>query len=91
MPFEPDLAVISHKTLCLIFHSPIIYILYYKYFAFSQISPDPLEFPHRYKNYHDIEISAFVMLTRRDENNIDIAIATSNLFKCITSTSRLKN
>jgi uncharacterized protein (TIGR02757 family) len=33
---------------------------HYKYFNFSQISPDPLEFPHRFKNYYDIEISAFV-------------------------------
>jgi uncharacterized protein (TIGR02757 family) len=33
---------------------------HYKYFDFSQISPDPLEFPHRYTNYHDIEISAFI-------------------------------
>lgn len=33
---------------------------HYKYFDFSQISPDPLEFPHRFKNYYDIEISAFV-------------------------------
>ena len=33
---------------------------HYKYFDFSKISPDPLEFPHRYNNYHDIEISAFI-------------------------------
>jgi len=33
---------------------------HYKYFDFSQISPDPLEFPHRFKNYYDIEISAFI-------------------------------
>lgn len=33
---------------------------HYKYFDFSQISPDPLEFPHRFKNYYDVEISAFV-------------------------------
>lgn len=33
---------------------------HYKYFNFSQISPDPLEFPHRFKNYYDIEISAFI-------------------------------
>ncbi len=32
----------------------------YKYFDFSQISPDPLEFPHRFKNFYDIEISAFI-------------------------------
>lgn len=33
---------------------------HYKYFDYSQISPDPLEFPHRYKNFYDIEISAFI-------------------------------
>ena len=33
---------------------------HYKYFDFSQISPDPLEFPHRFKNFHDIEVSAFI-------------------------------
>ena len=33
---------------------------HYKYFDFSKISPDPLEFPHRYTNYKDIEISAFI-------------------------------
>jgi uncharacterized protein (TIGR02757 family) len=33
---------------------------HYRYFDFSQISPDPLEFPHRFKNSGDIEISAFV-------------------------------
>lgn len=33
---------------------------HYRYFDFSQLSPDPLEFPHRFKNFHDIEISAFV-------------------------------
>ncbi|MFA3782117.1 TIGR02757 family protein [Melioribacteraceae bacterium 4301-Me] len=33
---------------------------HYKYFDFSQISPDPLEFLHRYKNYHDIEISGII-------------------------------
>ncbi len=33
---------------------------HYKYFDLSQISPDPLEFPHRFKNYPDVEISAFI-------------------------------
>lgn len=33
---------------------------HYNYFDFSQISPDPLEFPHRFKNHFDIEISAFI-------------------------------
>ncbi len=33
---------------------------HYKYFDYSRISPDPLEFPHRYKNFYDIEISAFI-------------------------------
>lgn len=33
---------------------------HYKFFDFSQISPDPIEFPHRYSNWHDIEISAFI-------------------------------
>lgn len=33
---------------------------HYKYFDFSKISPDPLEFPHKYTNYNDIEISAFI-------------------------------
>ena len=33
---------------------------HYKYFDKSKISPDPLEFPHRYKDPRDIEISAFI-------------------------------
>ncbi len=33
---------------------------HYKYFDKSKISPDPLEFPRRYKNYYDVEISAFI-------------------------------
>lgn len=33
---------------------------HYKFFDKSQISPDPLEFPHRFKNENDIEISAFI-------------------------------
>ncbi len=33
---------------------------HYKYFDKSQISPDPLEFPHRFKDIYDIEISAFL-------------------------------
>lgn len=33
---------------------------HYKYFDVTQIHPDPLEFPHRYKNMLDIEISAFI-------------------------------
>ncbi len=33
---------------------------HYKKFDYSQIYPDPLIFPHRYKNKLDIEISAFV-------------------------------
>ncbi|OGV16170.1 MAG: TIGR02757 family protein, partial [Ignavibacteria bacterium RIFOXYA2_FULL_37_17] len=33
---------------------------HYKYFDSSQISPDPLEFPRRYKNFYDAEISAFI-------------------------------
>lgn len=33
---------------------------HYRYFDFSQISPDPLEFPHRFKDKRDIEISAFI-------------------------------
>lgn len=33
---------------------------HYRYFDFSKISPDPLEFPHRYTEWHDIEISAFL-------------------------------
>lgn len=33
---------------------------HYRYFDFSQISPDPLEFPHRFSNDYDIEISAFI-------------------------------
>jgi len=33
---------------------------HYKYFDKSRLSPDPLEFPHRYKNYYDIEISALI-------------------------------
>ena len=33
---------------------------HYRYFDFDKISPDPLEFPHRYENKYDIEISAFI-------------------------------
>lgn len=33
---------------------------HYHYFDKSKISPDPLEFPHRFSNYYDIEISAFL-------------------------------
>jgi uncharacterized protein (TIGR02757 family) len=33
---------------------------HYKYFDFKKISPDPLEFPHRFSNYYDIEISSFL-------------------------------
>ncbi len=33
---------------------------HYKFFDSSQISPDPLEFLHRYSNYHDIEISGIL-------------------------------
>ncbi len=33
---------------------------HYKKFDASQIYPDPLIFPHRYKNEEDIEISAFI-------------------------------
>ncbi len=33
---------------------------HYKKFDKSQITPDPLEFPHKFKNYFDIEISAFI-------------------------------
>jgi len=33
---------------------------HYKYFDASQIHPDPLEFPHRFTNWNDIEISAFL-------------------------------
>lgn len=33
---------------------------YYQTFDRSTLSPDPLEFPHRFKDYFDIEISAFI-------------------------------
>ncbi len=33
---------------------------HYRYFDNSKISPDPLEFPHRFTNFYDIEISAFI-------------------------------
>jgi uncharacterized protein (TIGR02757 family) len=33
---------------------------YYQTFDRSKISPDPLEFPHRFQDYYDIEISAFI-------------------------------
>lgn len=33
---------------------------HYRYFDKSKLSPDPLEFLHRYKNYHDIEISGII-------------------------------
>ncbi|MDQ7815949.1 MAG: TIGR02757 family protein [Melioribacteraceae bacterium] len=33
---------------------------HYRYFDKSKISPDPLEFLHRYNNYHDIEISGII-------------------------------
>lgn len=33
---------------------------HYRYFDLTQISPDPLEFPHRFKFEPDIELSAFL-------------------------------
>lgn len=33
---------------------------HYRYFDSSQISPDPLEFPHRFRDPRDIEVSAFI-------------------------------
>lgn len=33
---------------------------HYKYFDRTRISPDPLEFLHRYKNYYDIEASGII-------------------------------
>ena len=33
---------------------------HYRNFDRSKISPDPLEFPHRFQDYNDIEISAFI-------------------------------
>jgi len=33
---------------------------HYRYFDATQISPDPLEFPRRYTNWNDIEVSAFI-------------------------------
>jgi uncharacterized protein (TIGR02757 family) len=33
---------------------------HYRYFDFDKISPDPLEFPHRFHERTDIEISAFI-------------------------------
>lgn len=36
---------------------------HYKYFDRSKISPDPLEFPHKFSNPDDIEISAFLSAT----------------------------
>ena len=33
---------------------------HYKYFDRTQISPDPIEFPHKFTNPLDIEISAFI-------------------------------
>lgn len=33
---------------------------HYRFFDSSQISPDPLEFPHRFRDKNDIEVSAFL-------------------------------
>ena len=33
---------------------------HYRYFDKTQISPDPLEFLHRYNNYYDIEIAGII-------------------------------
>ncbi|GJQ61778.1 MAG: TIGR02757 family protein [Melioribacteraceae bacterium] len=33
---------------------------HYRFFNASQISPDPLEFPHRFRDKNDIEVSAFI-------------------------------
>lgn len=33
---------------------------HYKYFDKSKIEPDPIQFPHQFKNYNDIEIMAFI-------------------------------
>ncbi|MCF8413485.1 MAG: TIGR02757 family protein [Melioribacteraceae bacterium] len=36
---------------------------HYRAFNKTQLSPDPLEFPHKFTEYHDIEISAFLAAT----------------------------
>lgn len=56
---------------------------HYKKFDFSQISPDPLEFPHRFKNPLDIEISAFISATFAYGNITQIISTLEKIHKVI--------
>lgn len=57
---------------------------HYHYFDKSKISPDPLEFPHRFSNYYDIEISAFLSSIFAYGNIKQIIVVLENLHSIIT-------
>ena len=53
---------------------------HYKAFDRSQLSPDPLEFPHRYSSKEDIEIAAFISSVFAYGNIKQIMDSLENLF-----------
>ena len=58
---------------------------HYKYFDRTKISPDPLEFPHRYKNYYDIESSAFISSVFAYGNVVQIMNTLEKLHKIMNN------
>lgn len=58
---------------------------HYRYFNFSQLSPDPLEFVHRYESFNDREISAFLSSIFAYGNVKQIINILNNLHKLMES------
>jgi uncharacterized protein (TIGR02757 family) len=56
---------------------------HYRAFDRTQISPDPLEFPHRFSNLYDIEISAFIASVFAYGNIKQIMATLENIFEII--------
>ena len=56
---------------------------HYRAFDKTQISPDPLEFPHRYSNFYDIEISAFIASVFAYGNIKQIMATLENIFEIV--------
>ncbi|MBU2508274.1 MAG: TIGR02757 family protein [Bacteroidetes bacterium] len=56
---------------------------HYRAFDFSKLSPDPLEFPHRFNNYHDIESSAFIASIFAYGNVVQINNSLNSIFELI--------
>ncbi len=54
---------------------------HYKAFDRSKISPDPLEFPHRFTNMYDIEIAAFIASVFAYGNVTQIIKTLENIFE----------